>query len=154
MPRRFAPGKDRHTPRSGVSSTPQLLGSITDALESGAFTLNELPPIQFSNSRIDGRHSFAFPRRDAPGLCKNLSPKKTEGVGNAGCPLHPQPRAQRVVTHTSVVTTGPPEHPAFPHAMVLTAYFVLPPATNSSCHRHQRIKGLSKPGWADTPPPT
>jgi hypothetical protein len=42
-----------------------------------------------------------------------------------------------------------PEHPAFPHAMVLTAYFVLSPATNSSCHRHRRIKGLSKPGWTD-----
>jgi hypothetical protein len=24
-----------------------------------------------------------------------------EGVGNAGCPLHPQPRAQSVVKHTS-----------------------------------------------------
>src|SRR5438477_13177212 len=34
--------------------------------------------------------------------------------------------------------------PAFPHAMVLTAYFVLSPATNSSCHRHPRIKGLYK----------
>ena len=28
--------------------------------------------------------------------------------------------------------------------MVLTAYFVLSPATNSSCHRHPRIKGLYK----------
>src|SRR4051812_39664289 len=45
-------------------------------------------------------------------------------------------------------------HPAFPHAMVLTAYFVLSPATNSSCHRHRRIKVLSKPGRADSPPPT
>src|SRR4030088_1072033 len=52
-----------------------------------------------------------------PGCARIFRP--TEGVGNAGCPLHPQPRAQSVVTHTSVVTTGPPEHPAFPHAMVL-----------------------------------
>jgi hypothetical protein len=29
--------------------------------------------------------------------------------------------------------------------MVLTAYIVLSPATNSSCHRHQRIKVLSDP---------
>src|SRR3982074_2008262 len=28
--------------------------------------------------------------------------------------------------------------------MVLTAYFVLAPATNSSCHRHWRINGMSK----------
>src|SRR5260370_15367644 len=38
--------------------------------------------------------------------------------------------------------------------MVLTAYFVLSPATNSSCHRRQRIKGLSAPGRADLPPHT
>src|SRR5260370_5703330 len=84
--------------------------------------------------------------RDPAARCaralKHLSPE--EGVGNAGCPLHPQPRAQSVIKHTSVVTTGPPEHPAFPHAMVLTAYFGLSPATNSSCHRH-RIKVLSDP---------
>src|SRR2546423_14430671 len=36
-------------------------------------------------------------------------------------------------------------HPAFPHAMVLTAYFVLSPATNSSCHRHRRIKACLGP---------
>src|SRR3981081_1118533 len=29
--------------------------------------------------------------------------------------------------------------------MVLTAYLVLSPATNSSCHRHQRIKACLRP---------
>src|SRR5882762_5842872 len=53
------------------------------------------------------------------------------------------------VESTRVVTTVAPEHPAFPHAMVLTAYVVLSPATNSSCHRRQRIKGFAGPGWAD-----
>ena len=38
--------------------------------------------------------------------------------------------------HTSVVTTVAPEHPAFPHAMVLTAYVVLSPVTGLFCHRH------------------
>jgi hypothetical protein len=55
----------------------------------------------------------------------NFSPKKKEGVGNAGCPLHPQPVCNGS-KHT-VVTTGTPEHPAFPHAMVLTVSFVLSP---------------------------
>src|SRR4030081_3232314 len=32
--------------------------------------------------------------------------------------------------------------------MVLTAYIVLSPATNSSCHRRQRIDGLAEPGRA------
>src|SRR5258707_13248502 len=43
------------------------------------------------------------------------------------------------------------DHPAFPHAMVLTAYFVLSPVTGLFCHRHPRIGGLSAPGWADLP---
>jgi hypothetical protein len=47
--------------------------------------------------------------------------------------------------HT-VVTTVAPEYPAFPHAMVLTAYSALFPATNSSCHRRRRIKGFAEPG--------
>jgi len=58
-----------------------------------------------------------------------------EGVGNAGCPLHPQPRV-RSVESTRVFTTVAPEHPAFPHAMVLTAYVVLSPVTGLFCHRH------------------
>jgi hypothetical protein len=78
----------------------------------------------------------------------NLSP--IEGVGNAGCPLHPQPRV-RSVESTRVFTTVAPEHPAFPHAMVLTAYFVLSPVTGPFCHRRRRIGGLSAPGRADMP---
>src|SRR5260370_26523336 len=80
----------------------------------------------------------------------HLSLAPIEGVGNAGCPLHPQPRV-RSVESTRVFTTVAPEHPAFPHAMVLTAYFVLSPVTGLFCHRHQRICGLSAPGWADLP---
>ena len=71
---------------------------------------------------------------------------KSEGAGNAGCPKHPRPVCESSV-HT-VVTTVAPEHPAFPHAMVLTAYATLSPATNSSCHRRRRIGGVANPGWA------
>jgi hypothetical protein len=50
-------------------------------------------------------------------------------------------------THTSIQvqrrTSG------LPCAMVLTAYSVLSPATNSSCHRHRRIKSFVGPGWAN-----
>ena len=35
------------------------------------------------------------------------------------------------------------DHPAFPHAMVLTASFVLSPVTGLVCHRHQRILAVS-----------
>ena len=70
--------------------------------------------------------------------------RPTEGVGNAGCPLHPQPRV-RSVESTRVFTTVAPEHPAFPHAMVLTAYVVLSPVTGLSCHRHPRIWSCLSP---------
>jgi hypothetical protein len=55
-------------------------------------------------SKIDAdqatrQRGSAFPRRDAPELWLNLSPRNggrgrypKGGAGNAGCPLHPQPR--------------------------------------------------------------
>jgi hypothetical protein len=52
--------------------------------------------------------------------------KKAEGAGNAGYPLHRTPCL--IVRHGG--HTGPPEHPAFPFAMDLTAYVVPSPATN------------------------
>ena len=61
---------------------------------------------------------------------------QTEGVGNAGRPPHPQPRVQ------SVEST---RHPAFPHAMVLTAYFVLSPVIGLYCHRRLRIEACLRP---------
>jgi hypothetical protein len=70
-----------------------------------------------------------------------------EGAGNAGCLQHPQPRAQRVGS-TRVSHHRYPGTPGIPCAMVLTAYSVLSPATNSSCHRHRRIDGLGVPGRA------
>jgi hypothetical protein len=76
----------------------------------------------------------AFSRRDAPELCKKFYPRKTEGAGKAGCPLHPQPRAQSVestrVRHHRFTGT-----PGLPCAMVLTVSFALSPVTGLCCHR-------------------
>jgi hypothetical protein len=47
-----------------------------------------------------------------------------EGAGNAGCAMHPQSRVQNKKAH-EVVTTGSPEQPGIPRAMVLTGYFVI-----------------------------
>jgi hypothetical protein len=49
----------------------------------------------------------------------------------------------KVLVAHEVVATGPPEHPAFPHAMVLTAYFALSPVIGLGCHR--RLRGVSGP---------
>ena len=51
-------------------------------------------------------------------------------MGNAGCPVHPQPRVRNgsFRMHTSIHSGRTGNHPASPHAMVLTASFVLSPA--------------------------
>jgi hypothetical protein len=50
--------------------------------------------------------------------------------------MHPQPRARWVVgVCARVFTAEAPDTSGIPHAMVLTAYSALSPATNSSCHR-------------------
>src|SRR5258708_32942495 len=74
-----------------------------------------------------------------PRFCKNRSPSKTEGAGNAGRSMHPQPRVRNKIKHTSVVTTGPPDSPGIPRAMVLTVSFVLSPVTMLGCHRRLRF---------------
>jgi hypothetical protein len=48
-----------------------------------------------------------------------------EGVGNAGCSMHPRPRMQEI---ESIRVSSPQVHrsnPAFPHAMVFTVSFAL-----------------------------
>jgi len=42
----------------------------------------------------------------------NLPP--LEGVGNAGCPLHPRPRVHLVLVERTRVTTSTPESPGIP----------------------------------------
>src|SRR5712671_3016791 len=87
------------------------------------------------NSRhtLNSKHTFATSPRHAPEPLMNLSPK--EGVGNAGCPLHPRPRVHLVVVERTRVTTSTPESPDVPARNGFTAYFVLSPAIGLFCHR-------------------
>src|SRR5260221_8331923 len=48
----------------------------------------------------------------ARGLHLSFAPM--EGVGNAGCPLHPQPRVHFVLVERTRVTTSTPESPGIP----------------------------------------
>jgi hypothetical protein len=68
-----------------------------------------------------------------------------EGVGNAGCPLHPRSRVHFVLVERTRLTTSTPERPAFPHAMVLRLMSRSPPVTGLFCHRRQRISGCPRP---------
>jgi hypothetical protein len=99
---------------------------------------------RFNSQTANFGYAFAFPRRHAPEvLQRTFRPGKSEGVGNAGCPLHPWPRVQKVES-TRVLTADTPVHPAFPHAMVLTVSFALSPVTGLDCHRRRRNKAPLK----------
>src|ERR1700738_2634143 len=69
----------------------------------------------------------------------HLSSAPKEGVGNAGCPLHPRPRVHLVLVERTRVTTSTPESPGIPARNGFTAYVVLSPVTGLFCHRRPRI---------------
>jgi hypothetical protein len=85
----------------------------------------------FAGTTKNSRRTSAASRRDASELCLNCPPE-IKGVGNAGCPMHPQPPVQQ--KSTGVEATDTPVHPAFPHAMVLTVSFALSLVTGLVCH--------------------
>src|SRR5216683_5170608 len=117
-------------------SSPGITGAFCGASTSHTHTHTDFELFKQQNQFQTRLHDLAA--RCARGLHKSSAP--FEGVGNAGCPLHPRPRVHFVLVESTRVTTSTPERPAFPHAMVLTAYVVLSPVTGLSCHRHQRIK--------------
>ena len=63
-----------------------------------------------------------------PGFARKLNrPQKTEGVGNAGCPVAPAAsRAENGHHAHEYSQRGTGKHPAFPHAMVLRIIRALP----------------------------
>src|SRR6478752_7428330 len=67
-------------------------------------------------------------------------PRETEGAGNAGCTLHPRSRVQGCTKESAHEHTGSAE--AVRHSLRngFTAYALLSPATNSSCHRRCRLE--------------
>src|SRR5258708_4101116 len=111
-------------------------------------------PIWFSNSAFQTmlfKHSAgasqapAGSRRDASEVCKNLPPG---GRGECRVPSAPAASCAHGVVrmHTSIHSGGTGNHPAFPHAMVLTAYFVISPAIGLFCHRRPADEGFVRPG--------
>jgi hypothetical protein len=81
---------------------------------------------------------------------KHVPPKK-EGAGKAGCPPHPRPPVRKKCT--GVETTGVGATSGLPCAMVLTASFVLSPATSSFLPPSPRgLKGFARPVGPTKPP--
>src|SRR5229473_1131331 len=93
--------------------------------------------LRFARNDVELQTRLHDLARQAPEPLMNIPPK--EGVGNAGCPLHPRPRVHLVVVERTRVTTSTPESPDVPARNGFTAYFVLSPVTGLFCHRHRRI---------------
>src|SRR5260221_180661 len=90
------------------SSSKMVLRRMMDA---------RVKPGQDEFRHLDSRHTFATSRLEAPEALIYLLPSKTEGVGNAGCPLQPRSRVHVVVVERTRVTTSTPESPGIPHAL-------------------------------------
>ncbi len=140
-------GVDHHTARMRVSSTLRLIDSI--AAVSGIL---DHPHARVMTARSVARAmclahtSLAFPRRASPGLCKSFRPKKrAQGMPGARCT---RGLVCKVVRRNAHEHTGSAEAIRHSPRNGFTAYAVLSPATNSSCHRHRRIGGFARPGWA------
>jgi hypothetical protein len=72
------------------------------------------------------------------------------GRGERRVAAAPAASCALVVVESTRVTTSTPESPDVPARNGFTTYFVLSPVTGLFCHRHLRIKVLSKPGRADS----
>jgi hypothetical protein len=96
-------------------------------------------------------HATSQPR-DAMRPGRAFISRPLEGVGNAGCPLHPRFRVHFVLVERTRVTTSTPESPGIPARNGFTAYVVLSPVTGLFCHRRFADIVLSLPGWADRTP--
>src|SRR5713226_1745870 len=87
----------------------------------------------FASLAMTAERSFA--PRDAKRPSRVFIFRPNEGVGNAGCPLHPRPRVHFVLVERTRVTTSTPESPGIPARNGFTTYFVLSPVTGLVCHR-------------------
>ena len=76
---------------------------------------------------VKSKYDSAISRRDGPEFCKNcFASPWNRGRGECRVPNAPAASRAKWIKHTSVVTTGPPEQPAFPHAMVYGLLRALP----------------------------
>src|SRR2546429_7151014 len=93
-------------------------------------------------------HTPSSSRREAPEAFL-LSSAPLEGVGNAGCPLHPRPRVHLVVVERTRVTTSTPESPGIPARNGFNGLLRALPGDRALLPPSSADMFLSKPGWAD-----
>src|SRR6266852_4340571 len=84
----------------------------------------------------------------------HLSLAPLEGVGNAGCPLHPRPRVPFVLVERTRVTTSTPESPGIPARNGFNGLCRALPGDRALLPPSSADMVLSKPGRADATPRT
>src|SRR5712664_1890501 len=94
---------------------------------------------------LDSKHTFAASPRNAPEPLMNLAPK--EGVGNAGCPLHPRPRVHLVLVERTRVTTSTPESPGIPARNGFNGFLRALPGDRALLPPSSADMFCLKPGW-------
>src|SRR3954452_15464474 len=83
-------------------------------------------------------HTSTIPRRENARALPTTTPEKR---GRRECRVRAAPAVSRAKNKKAheVVTTGSPEQPGIPRAMVLTVSFVISPVIGLSCHRHRQV---------------
>jgi hypothetical protein len=113
---RVSPPASPMTGSSGVSSTPQLFGSVMNASEYWIARFRgrrrkEKPSLRAFAFSPRMSREFLLSTSHPPPRGERRYPKR--GAGNAGRPTRPQPRMQNKKAY-ELVTTVTPVHPAFP----------------------------------------
>ncbi len=113
------------------SNFKQLLKTViaSEAKQSSLLAKKKNGLLRRCAPRNDVETELRIPAALIARVVTNHASRKAEGVGNAGCPLHQQPRVRNLSEAHERSLHGRRDHPAFPHAMVLTAYFVLSPVS-------------------------
>jgi hypothetical protein len=129
------PGSMLHAARFWI---PALRCNVKDAApRPGHGTYSARSNSRFNSQTANPGYAFAFPRRHAPEVLQRTFAQKIRGRGERRVPAAPTASCAKEIS-TRVSTADTPEHPAFPHAMVLTVSFVLSQATGLVCHLRRR----------------
>ena len=96
--------------------------------------------------KLSCRNSTTSPRKCARAVENSFARSRAQGTPGACCT-----RGLACKVHKEMRTRAYRYSRSIPASLRngFTAYAVLSPATNSSCHRHRRISGFVEPGWVD-----
>jgi hypothetical protein len=138
----------RHCEPTGRANARPMTGSAKQSIKPQRKygSLRRFAP---RNDGPDYKRAFAISRREAPESLMKLSPQKKEGVGNAGCPLHPRPRVHFVLVERTRVTTSTPESPGIPARNGFNGFLRALPGDRALLPPSSADLVLSAPGRAD-----